>query len=364
MPAASSATMAASSRRSALQRERAHRLEFERHRSDGGGFGAQNVASRMRSRGIRAVSFVGCGQLHYARAVQHRSRAKAARDPYAHGDGGRVILQVHGVRKGGGLGRERAAAGRSRRRRRASQTARRRQVDRRGRSSSSCAPERADQLDALHQRFPPSLFEVLGVSGIGTKTAATLFAEYGIASLADLETAIAAGALAGVPRLGNKTIENWKRGILAYKGRQRRTPLAGRAGDRARSDDVRARRTAARASGVRRKPAPRRSNGRRHRSRLHVARTPPTSSRTSLRGSAPRPCSRKGRRRPASGCPGGLQIDLRVLPDHLYGNLLQHFTGSREHNIKLREHAVRASLRVSENGILNLETGEVDDLRR
>jgi DNA polymerase (family 10) len=48
-----------------------------------------------------------------------------------------------------------------------------------------------------------------------------------------------------------------------------------------------------------------------------------------------------------------------VLPDHLYGNLLQHFTGSREHNIKLREYAVRKSLRVSENGILNLETGEV-----
>jgi DNA polymerase (family 10) len=56
---------------------------------------------------------------------------------------------------------------------------------------------------------------------------------------------------------------------------------------------------------------------------------------------------------------GGLQIDLRVLPDHLYGNLLQHFTGSREHNIKLREYAVRANLRVSENGILNLDNGEV-----
>jgi DNA polymerase (family X) len=54
-----------------------------------------------------------------------------------------------------------------------------------------------------------------------------------------------------------------------------------------------------------------------------------------------------------------LQIDLRVLPDHLYGNLLQHFTGSREHNIKLREYAVRKGLRVSENGILNLETGDV-----
>jgi DNA polymerase (family 10) len=54
----------------------------------------------------------------------------------------------------------------------------------------------------------------------------------------------------------------------------------------------------------------------------------------------------------------GLQIDLRVLPAHLYGNLLQHFTGSREHNIQLREMAVRANLRVSENGILNLETGD------
>ena len=41
---------------------------------------------------------------------------------------------------------------------------------------------------------------------------------------------------------------------------------------------------------------------------------------------------------------GGLQIDLRVLPDHVYGNLLQHFTGSREHNIKLREYAVRREL--------------------
>jgi DNA polymerase (family 10) len=55
---------------------------------------------------------------------------------------------------------------------------------------------------------------------------------------------------------------------------------------------------------------------------------------------------------------GGLQIDLRVLPEHLYGNLLQHFTGSREHNIQFRELAVRKGLRVSENGILDLATGQ------
>lgn len=84
----------------------------------------------------------------------------------------------------------------------------------------------SEHLDQLHERFPASILEVLAVSGIGTKTAGMLFTDYGIASLADLETALAAGTLAGVPRLGAKTIDNWKRGILAFKGRMRRTPLA------------------------------------------------------------------------------------------------------------------------------------------
>ena len=61
---------------------------------------------------------------------------------------------------------------------------------------------RADALDELFVRYPPSILEVLGVSGIGTKTAATLFESYGIASLADLERAIDSGVLDGAPRLG------------------------------------------------------------------------------------------------------------------------------------------------------------------
>ncbi|MBV8531910.1 MAG: DNA polymerase/3'-5' exonuclease PolX [Candidatus Eremiobacteraeota bacterium] len=217
---------------------------------------------------------------------------------------------------------------------------------------------KADQLDELHQRFPPSILEVLGVSGIGTKTAAMLFADYGIASLSDLEAAIAAGTLAGVPRLGSKTIDNWRRGILAYKGRQTRTPLpialtiAREAMDHVREGpplerlefagslrrcevtvgDIDLVCTSPNAAGV----------------IAHFTRWP--------RAEA---VLAEGPTKASIWLPGGLQIDLRVLPDHLYGNLLQHFTGSREHNIKLREHAVRASLRVSENGILNLENGEV-----
>ncbi|HUP31410.1 MAG TPA: DNA polymerase/3'-5' exonuclease PolX [Gaiellaceae bacterium] len=54
----------------------------------------------------------------------------------------------------------------------------------------------------------------------------------------------------------------------------------------------------------------------------------------------------------------GLRLDLRVVPPESYGNLLQHFTGSKEHNVALREDAVRRGLSVSEYSVTNVETGE------
>src|ERR687886_1829949 len=53
----------------------------------------------------------------------------------------------------------------------------------------------------------------------------------------------------------------------------------------------------------------------------------------------------------------GLRFDLRVVPPDSYGNLLQHFTGSKHHNIALREDAVRRGLSISEYGVTTLETG-------
>ncbi len=54
----------------------------------------------------------------------------------------------------------------------------------------------------------------------------------------------------------------------------------------------------------------------------------------------------------------GLSVDLRIVPPATFGNLLQHFTGSKAHNVHLREMAVRRGLHVSEHGILDDETGE------
>jgi DNA polymerase (family X) len=214
-----------------------------------------------------------------------------------------------------------------------------------------------DHLDELYERFPPSILEVLGVSGIGTKTAVQLMSDYGIVSLAHLERAIADGTLEGAPRMGPKTLENWKRGILAYKGRQRRTPLPDA---RWIADEA-----------------------------MEFLRKGPPLGRLTFAGSLRRQevtvgdvdlictsdCAAEvtayfatwdraeavlaeGPTKASIWLPDGFQIDLRVLPDRLYGNLLQHFTGSREHNIKVREYCVRRGLRVSENGILNLETGD------
>lgn len=220
-----------------------------------------------------------------------------------------------------------------------------------------CEQGRCGLLDELYARFPPTIFEVLGVSGIGIKTAAMLFEQFGIASLADLERAVEADAFAGVPRMGKKSIENIKRGILAYKGRQHRTPLG------------RALRVANEALEYLRAGPPTHrllAAGSLRRAEITVGDVDLVCTSDAaadvvayfVRWPRAQAVLAEGPTKASIWLDGGLQIDLRVLPDHVYGNLLQHFTGSREHNIQLREYAVRKGLRVSENGILNLETGE------
>jgi DNA polymerase (family X) len=54
-----------------------------------------------------------------------------------------------------------------------------------------------------------------------------------------------------------------------------------------------------------------------------------------------------------------LRFDLRVVPEKCYGNVLQHFTGSKDHNIKLREEAQRRGLSISEYGVTSIDSGEV-----
>jgi DNA polymerase (family 10) len=217
-------------------------------------------------------------------------------------------------------------------------------------------------LDELRAKYPLTLVELLGVSGLGIKTAQQLFGTLGIASLADLEAALAAGRLDGLPRLGAKTIDNIRRGVLAYKGRQRRTPL-GRALPLAneiiaylsQATDAADLTTA----GSVRRQEPTVGD-------IDILCTSDSAAEVIAaftRWERAHAVLAEGETKASIWLADGLQIDLRVLPAHLYGNLLQHFTGSREHNIQLRELAVRKNLRVSENGIVDLTDGTITTCR-
>jgi DNA polymerase (family 10) len=218
-------------------------------------------------------------------------------------------------------------------------------------TSGTCA-----YLQELERKYPPTLLELLEVPGVGMKTAAALFKQLGVASLADLEQALESGRIAELPRLGKKSIENMKRGILAYKGRLRRTPL-GKALPLAR-----------RIIAYLRERAPAEDlttagSVRRHEPSVGDIDIVCTSDRPDevisafVKWEAAEAVLAEGSTKASIWLAGGLQIDLRVLPRELYGNLLQHFTGSREHNIQLREYAARKNLRVSENGIVDLASG-------
>jgi DNA polymerase (family 10) len=210
--------------------------------------------------------------------------------------------------------------------------------------------------EELAAAYPPTLIELLGVQGVGIKTAAALFRDHGIASLADLERALDAGVLAGTARLGKKSLENIKRGILAFKGRQTRTPI-GRALPLAR-EIVAFLEAATPARDVTFAGSLRRAEVTVGDIDIVCTSDDPDAVIRAFTGSErAEAVLAEGSTKASIWLAGGLQIDLRVLPAHLFGNLLQHFTGSREHNIQFRELAVRKGLRVSENGILDLATG-------
>jgi DNA polymerase (family 10) len=225
-----------------------------------------------------------------------------------------------------------------------------------GRIAELCASGTCGYLEDLRSRYPSTLIDVLAVQGVGMKTAQLLYETLGVASLPDLERALADGALDTLPRFGKKTIDNIKRGLLAYKGRTKRTPL-GTALPLAREIIAYLQ---AHAPAADLTPAG------------SVRRNEPTVGDVDIICTSDEPDAviaaftaweraeavlAEGGTKASIWLAGGLQIDLRVLPAHLYGNLLQHFTGSREHNIQLRELAVRQNKRVSENGIVDLLDG-------
>jgi DNA polymerase (family 10) len=228
----------------------------------------------------------------------------------------------------------------------------------------------------LRAKFPPGLLEITRLPGLGPKRARRLFDELGIDSLDALQAAASQQRIRTLKGFGSKAEE----GLLT-------AAEAAIAEAAAEAEDA-----AQDGSGA---------GGRRSRrivldramavgdQLVAALRAHPASERVELAGSARRmadsvkdldviatasdplalaqaaaaldvvetaqtPSASGVRLRTHTGC----KVDLRIVAPDQFGNLLQHFTGSKEHNMALRDAAVRRGLHVSEYGVLDDATGE------
>ncbi|HET9184554.1 MAG TPA: nucleotidyltransferase domain-containing protein, partial [Solirubrobacterales bacterium] len=214
----------------------------------------------------------------------------------------------------------------------------------------------------LKAKFPPTLIEVTRVPGVGPKTARRLFEELEISSMEDLKAAAEAESVRNVKGLGPKAEEN----ILAAL---ERLGEPGEGPGRLLLSKVKpiAEELAA---ALREHPAA---------NQVEVAgsvrRWAETCKDIDLIATAEEPAALAEHLAShaliaAAGNPGsngvraqthnGISVDLRIVAPEAFGNLLQHFTGSQAHNERLREEAVARGLSVSEHGVTEVESGEVE----
>jgi DNA polymerase (family X) len=214
-------------------------------------------------------------------------------------------------------------------------------------------------LAKLRDRVPAGLVDVMRVPGLGPKTARRLYTELGISSEDELRAAAERQQLRALSGLGPKTEERVVQALSAPKTKLERKTLLGRAlpAVEAAVEELRAHPAAERVSEA--GSIRRRVETVRDLDLIATASDPAalTSHFEGLPWVAEVPAH--GTTKAVVVSYDGLRFDLRVVPPECFGNLLQHFTGSKDHNVALREDAVKRGLSVSEYGVATVESGDV-----
>ena len=213
--------------------------------------------------------------------------------------------------------------------------------------------------DELMAKVPAGVIAMLDIPGLGPKTVATIWKEGGVETIEDLKRKIATGELDDLPRIGKKTLDNIAKSIeFKEKSGDRfrigqALPLAEAFVEKiAEFDSVE---QVAYAGSLRRGKEtigdidilvagpPEGDIGKRFReldgvTDVLVAGETKSSVRTEI----------------------GIQIDLRVVPKDKYGAALMYFTGSKEHNVALRQRAIDRKMSLNEYGLWPKDAGEND----
>ncbi len=215
-------------------------------------------------------------------------------------------------------------------------------------------------LEELRGQIPPGVRDMIAVPGLGPKKAMILYRDLGIAGIEDLRAAVDAGTLAGLKGFGAKTEENIRRGLerleqqgsraLSSVGMDLAEYFLERLGGRA---DVRRieyagslRRMAETVGDLDLLVAAEE----RHAPAIMEAFTSV--------GMVERVLAH-GETKSSVITRAGLQVDLRVVPLEAWGAAMIYFTGSKPHNIRIREMAVRKGLKLNEYGLFRAKTGRL-----
>jgi len=215
--------------------------------------------------------------------------------------------------------------------------------------------------DELVAKYGTGILELLKLPGMGPKTIALFWSAAQITSIDQLAEAIEAGRLAKLPRMGAKQLEKLKKGIEDYR----------RSAGRFRIDE--AEEAANRIStyllafdGIERvTPAGSLRRGRETAGDLDLLVTgpgcQPERSAPAVEYVAAYPgihsIIAKGENKVSFYLANSLQVDVRLLPSESYGAALQYFTGSKAHNVSLRQRALKMGYTLSEWSLARLDDG-------
>jgi len=209
--------------------------------------------------------------------------------------------------------------------------------------------------DELKKEVPAGLIDILSVPGLGPKTAKLLFEKLHIKDINDLEKRAKEGRLKSLPGIQAKTEENILKGIAMIRRHTGRFPIG---------------RVLPVADGILeklREKAPitklniagslrRWKDTVKDIDILATSKNPHEVMNVFVNLNAVREVLMKGPTKSSVVTQEGIQVDLRVVEEGSFGAALAYFTGSKEHNIRLREMAVKKGLKINEYGVFDVKT--------
>src|SRR5579859_5437950 len=213
----------------------------------------------------------------------------------------------------------------------------------------------------LLKKYRPSMLELLKIQGLGPKTIALLFDAYKVSDINGVEKLAKEGKLRELPRMGEKAEQKILRGIETYRKISGRFHLdtAQELADKLKEHlcDLPGIDTVIPAGSLRR--------GRDTVGDLDMLITGKACTDEKKREALLDRIVKfpgildvlaKGENKVSFKLRSGMQVDVRLLPPDSYGAALQYFTGSKNHNVTLRQRALKMGFTLNEYGLMKLDT--------